>query len=84
MRGALRQSTCGTYPFVDLRVAKRFVVDRSSLDATVECFNILNANHVLLQTEQIGSTLGPADPYPDAADHPLRRHRAVLTAARRL
>lgn len=44
--------------FVDLRVAKRFRVDRSSFEAAVDFFNILNANHVLLQTEQIGTTWG--------------------------
>ncbi len=44
--------------FVDLRVAKRFAIDRSSLEAAVDFFNVLNANHVLLQNEAIGTTWG--------------------------
>jgi hypothetical protein len=44
--------------FVDLRVAKRFQFGPSRLEGTIDLFNILNANHVLLQTEQIGTTWG--------------------------
>jgi hypothetical protein len=44
--------------FVDLRVAKRFNLGGAQLEGTVDLFNLLNANHVLLQTEAIGSTLG--------------------------
>ena len=45
--------------FLDLRVGKRFSVGRAgSYEATVDIFNLLNANHVLLQLETIGSTLG--------------------------
>ncbi len=45
--------------FIDLRVGKRFSVGRAgSYEATVDIFNLLNANHVLLQLETIGSTLG--------------------------
>ena len=44
--------------FVDLRVAKRFAINRSSVEGAVDLFNVLNANHVLLQTEQIGTTWG--------------------------
>ena len=44
--------------FVDIRVAKRFEVGRSRFEANVDFFNLLNANHVLLQNEAVGSTLG--------------------------
>lgn len=44
--------------FVDVRVAKRFAINRSSIEGAVDFFNILNANHVLLQTESIGTTWG--------------------------
>jgi hypothetical protein len=44
--------------FVDVRFAKRFRVGRSRLEANVDFFNLLNANHVLLQNEAVGSTLG--------------------------
>ena len=44
--------------FVDLRVAKRFNLGRTQLEGTVDLFNLLNANHVLLQNEAIGSTVG--------------------------
>ncbi|MEZ5283646.1 MAG: hypothetical protein R2712_02325 [Vicinamibacterales bacterium] len=43
--------------FVDLRVAKRFTLARgSSVEASVDMFNILNANHVLGQNTALGST----------------------------
>ena len=45
--------------FVDVRFAKRFSVrGLASLEGNIDLFNILNANHVLLQTEQIGTTFG--------------------------
>ncbi|MGD9902505.1 MAG: carboxypeptidase regulatory-like domain-containing protein [Vicinamibacterales bacterium] len=44
--------------FVDLRVARRFAVGAGSIEGTIDLFNVLNANHVLLQTENIGSTWG--------------------------
>ncbi|MFN2446617.1 MAG: hypothetical protein ABR606_13660 [Vicinamibacterales bacterium] len=44
--------------FVDVRLAKRFAVGLSNLEASFDVFNVLNANHVLLQTEQIGTTFG--------------------------
>ena len=45
--------------FVDFRFAKRFAIPGlSSLEGVVDLFNLLNANHVLLQTEQIGTTFG--------------------------
>jgi len=44
--------------FIDLRFAKRFTVGPASIEPNIDLFNILNANHVLLQNEQIGSTWG--------------------------
>jgi hypothetical protein len=44
--------------FLDIRFGKRFNVGRNRLEATVDLFNVLNANHVLLQTEAVGTTLG--------------------------
>ncbi len=44
--------------FVDVRLSKRFTAGFSRLEASLDVFNLLNANHVLLQTEQIGQTWG--------------------------
>ena len=44
--------------FVDIRVAKRLRMGTTSIEPTLDVFNLLNANHVLLQTEQIGSSWG--------------------------
>jgi hypothetical protein len=44
--------------FVDVRFAKRFQVGTSRFEANVDFFNLLNANHVLLQTEAVGNALG--------------------------
>jgi hypothetical protein len=44
--------------FVDLRLAKRLRWGTTSIEPTLDLFNVLNANHVLLQTEQIGSAWG--------------------------
>lgn len=44
--------------FVDARVSKRVRVGWANLEGSVDIFNILNANHVLLQTEQIGPSWG--------------------------
>jgi hypothetical protein len=44
--------------FVDIRFGKRFTVGRNRLEATLDIFNLLNANHVLLQTEAVGSAIG--------------------------
>jgi hypothetical protein len=44
--------------FVDIRFAKRFPLGTSRLEATLDIFNLLNANHVQLQTEAIGSAIG--------------------------
>jgi hypothetical protein len=41
--------------FVDVRFSKRLRMGPTSIEPTLDIFNILNANHVLLQTEQIGS-----------------------------
>jgi hypothetical protein len=44
--------------FVDIRFGKRLRMGWASLEGTVDVFNLLNANHVLLQTETIGTTFG--------------------------
>jgi Carboxypeptidase regulatory-like domain len=44
--------------FLDLRFAKRFQMNRSNLEATVDLFNLLNANHVLGQVTTLGATFG--------------------------
>lgn len=44
--------------FVDIRFAKRFPLGLSRLEATLDVFNLLNANHVQLQTEAIGTAIG--------------------------
>ncbi len=44
--------------FIDLRFAKRFRMGNASIEPNIDLFNLLNANHVLLQNEQIGSTWG--------------------------
>ena len=50
--------TIATTKFIDLRFAKRFRVGNASVEPNIDLFNLLNANHVLLQNEQIGSTWG--------------------------
>jgi hypothetical protein len=44
--------------FVDVRLTKRLRMGTTTIEPTLDVFNVLNANHVLLQTEQIGSTWG--------------------------
>lgn len=44
--------------FLDIRFAKRFNTGGSSIEATIDLFNVLNANHVLGQTEALGATWG--------------------------
>jgi hypothetical protein len=44
--------------FLDLRLSKRFNVGIARLEGSFDVFNVMNANHVLLQTEQIGTTWG--------------------------
>ncbi len=53
-RGTDRTETVSK--FLDLRFAKRFQMGLGNLEATVDLFNLLNANHVLLQTTALGST----------------------------
>ena len=56
-RGTDRTETVNK--FIDLRIAKRFSLRRGgSYEATVDIFNLLNANHVLLQVESIGTAWG--------------------------
>ena len=49
---------------------KRFTMGTASLEPTLDVFNMLNANHVLLQNEE-SARPGPADPHPGAADRPV-------------
>ncbi len=42
--------------FLDVRLARRFRIGLSSLEGSIDMFNVLNANHVLLQNENIGAT----------------------------
>jgi hypothetical protein len=44
--------------FLDVRFAKRFAVGTTRFEGTLDVFNLMNANHVLAQTEAIGSTIG--------------------------
>jgi hypothetical protein len=44
--------------FVDIRFAKRFEIGGARLEGNLDVFNMLNANHVLLQNEAVGDTLG--------------------------
>jgi len=44
--------------FVDIRFGKRFRMGWASFEGTVDVFNLLNANHVLLQNETLGTTWG--------------------------
>jgi hypothetical protein len=55
-RGSDRTDTVNQ--FLDLRGSKRFTFGRASLEGTLDLFNVLNANHVLLQSEALGSTWG--------------------------
>ncbi len=55
-RGTDRTETVSQ--FVDLRVSKTFEVGGARIEGSLDVFNLLNANHVLLQTESIGSTWG--------------------------
>jgi hypothetical protein len=55
-RGVDRTETVNK--FVDVRIAKRFAAGIARIEGSLDVFNVLNANHVLAQTEAIGSTLG--------------------------
>src|SRR5690606_18345129 len=53
-RGTDRTETVSK--FLDLRFSKRFQAGPGNLEATIDLFNLLNANHVLLQTTALGSS----------------------------
>jgi hypothetical protein len=55
-RGTDRTETVNQ--FVDLRVSKRQRIGIANLEASLDLFNVLNANHVLLQNEALGTTFG--------------------------
>ena len=56
-RGVDRTETVSR--FIDIRFAKRFGLGRTGrYEATIDLFNVLNANHVLLQVESIGTAWG--------------------------
>jgi hypothetical protein len=44
--------------FVDLRLSKRQRIGIGNLELSLDLFNVMNANHVLLQTEALGTTFG--------------------------
>jgi hypothetical protein len=44
--------------FLDLRVSKRQRIGASSVELSLDMFNVLNANHVLGQNEGLGGTWG--------------------------
>ena len=44
--------------FMDIRFSKRFQAGLGNFEASIDLFNILNANHVLLQTDSLGSSFG--------------------------
>ncbi len=58
--------------FLDLRFAKRFNLGLARLEGTLDLFNILNANHVLLQNESIGSVSAANVFTPAAWTRPTR------------
>jgi hypothetical protein len=44
--------------FLDLRVSKRQRLGIANVELSLDLFNVMNANHVLLQTENLGATWG--------------------------
>ncbi len=44
--------------FLDLRASKRLKIGPASIEGTLDLFNVMNANHVLLQNEALGTTWG--------------------------
>jgi Carboxypeptidase regulatory-like domain len=44
--------------FLDVRVSKRQRMGIANLELSVDVFNVMNANHVLLQNEALGTTFG--------------------------
>jgi hypothetical protein len=55
-RGVDRSETVNR--FVDVRIAKRFPLGFARIEGSLDVFNLLNANHVLLVNEAVGTTLG--------------------------
>jgi len=55
-RGVDRTETVNK--FLDMRLMKRVALGRTRLEGSLDIFNLFNGNHVLAQTEAIGSTLG--------------------------
>ena len=55
-RGTDRTDTVNQ--FLDLRASKRLRLGPASLEGTIDLFNVMNANHVLLQNEALGTTWG--------------------------
>ena len=53
-RGVDRTQTVDN--FVNLRVSKRFPLGPGNLEASLDLFNVLNANDVLTQNEALGGT----------------------------
>ncbi|MGE3273998.1 MAG: carboxypeptidase regulatory-like domain-containing protein [Vicinamibacterales bacterium] len=44
--------------FFDIRLSKRFQVGLGNFEASMDLFNVLNANHVLAQTDALGGSWG--------------------------
>jgi hypothetical protein len=44
--------------FLDVRLSKRQRIGISNLELSLDMFNVMNANHVLLQNEALGTTFG--------------------------
>ena len=55
-RGTDRTETVNQ--FLDLRLSKRQRIGIANLELSLDMFNVMNANHVLLQNEALGTTFG--------------------------
>ena len=44
--------------FLDVRLSKRQRIGIANLELSLDMFNVMNANHVLLQNEALGTTFG--------------------------
>jgi hypothetical protein len=55
-RGTDRTDTVNQ--FIDVRLSKRQRIGLANLELSLDMFNVMNANHVLLQNEAIGTTWG--------------------------
>jgi hypothetical protein len=53
-RGTDRTETVNQ--FLDLRLSKRQQIGTANLELSLDMFNVMNANHVLGQTESLGSS----------------------------